>query len=182
MELAILEFIQSIRFPLLDAFFVMYTHLGDLAQIWFFIMIVTALKKETRPIALMAFIALIVEVLTVDISLKPIFMRARPFETYPHDILIGIPHGSSFPSGHSGSSFAVAGVYLFTKHRMRFIILGLATLMAFSRLYLFVHYPSDVLVGAAIGLLIARIIVKFGEKPLKNMLQNQTKFHKDFLK
>lgn len=173
MEIAILEFIQSLRLPLLDAFFVMYTHLGDLAQIWFFIMIVTAVKKETRPIALMALAALIVEVLTVDITLKPIFMRARPFETYPHDLLIGIPHGSSFPSGHSASSFAVAGVYLFTKHRIRFVVVGLAALMAFSRLYLFVHYPSDVVVGAAVGLVIAKIVVKFAEKPLNNMLQNR---------
>lgn len=160
MEKTILDFIQTLRNPLLDDFFKFYTSLGDIGQIWFVIMILTAFNKKTRMVAIVALIALVSEFLFVDMFLKRIFMRPRPFETYAVDIIIGIPHGSSFPSGHSGSSFAVAGVYLFTKHKWRHLMIGLASLMAFSRLYLYVHYPSDVIAGSFIGLAIAFILVK----------------------
>lgn len=161
MELNILEWIQSLRTPLLDTFFTIYTTLGDRGEIWFLIMILTGINKNTRYISVLAFLALIMEVISVDIVLKPIFMRQRPFEIFPMDLLIGNPHGSSFPSGHSGSSFAVAGVYLFTNYKHKWFIVFLAVLMAFSRLYHFVHFPSDVLAGSLIGLSISYLLVKF---------------------
>lgn len=161
MELNILEWIQTLRTPFLDTFFTIYTNLGNRGEIWFLIMILTGINKKTRYISVLAFLALVMEFISVDLILKPIFMRERPFELYPVELLIGNPHGSSFPSGHSGSSFAVAGVYLFTNYKHKWTIVFMAALMAFSRLYHFVHFPSDVLVGSIIGLIISYILVKF---------------------
>lgn len=166
-ELTILEWIQVLRNPILDVFFSIYTRLGDTGEIWFLVMIVTAFNKKTRYMSLLALCAILIEVVSVEGILKPIFMRQRPFEVHQIDLLIGHPHGSSFPSGHSASSFAVAGIYFFKNFKYKWVLMFMAALMAFSRLYHFVHYPSDVLVGSIIGMLIAYIIVKVSNKVFK---------------
>lgn len=170
MELQILEWIQIFRSDFLDNFFRIYTTLGNRGEIWIAIILLTSLNKKTRHLSIMALCALLIEVVAVEGILKPIFMRPRPFESHAFNLLIPIPHGSSFPSGHSASSFAVAGVYFFGKYKHRFLIIFLAFLMAFSRLYLFVHYPSDVLVGSLIGFAIGAFTIYFLEKKLKNKL------------
>ena len=170
MELQLLEWIQMFRTEFLDSFFKIYTTIGNRGEIWFAIILLTALNKKTRYLSIVAICALLIEVVTIEGILKPIFMRPRPFVTHPIDILIPIPHGSSFPSGHSASSFAVASVYLFGKYKHRISIFILASLMAFSRLYLFVHYPSDVLVGSILGLIIGAATYYILEKKLKSRL------------
>lgn len=161
MEISILNAIQSIASPILDAFFSFYTGLGDHGELWFAFILLTAINKKTRRIAVVALIAIAIEFLIVDNMIKPLIMRPRPFEVYPFEIIIDNPHGSSFPSGHSASSFAVAAVFYFTKHKWRIGMLICAVLMAFSRLYLFVHFPSDVIIGSLIGVLIGWIAVKY---------------------
>ncbi|QIK56624.1 phosphatase PAP2 family protein [Erysipelothrix sp. HDW6A] len=155
MELDILLWLQSLRTPLLDAFFTFYTRLGDHGELWILISALFLINKKTRTIGVLALLALVIEFVTVDFMLKPLVMRDRPFITHPLDILIEIPRGSSFPSGHTASSFAVAGVLLFNKIKGKWIAITLAAIMGLSRMYLFVHYPTDVLVGCIWGLIVA---------------------------
>ena len=87
--------------------------------------------------------------------LKPLVARPRPFTSDPARILlIPRPEDYSFPSGHTAVSFAAASAALFMKKRKTGVAFGaVACLIAFSRLYLYVHYPTDVLAGAVIGIL-----------------------------
>lgn len=165
MELQILDMIQSIRIPILDKFFVVFTTLGNHGEIWFAIIIVMLFTKKYRKIAIFAIAALLLEVVMVEGIIKNIFARPRPFiADGSFQLLIPIPSGYSFPSGHTASSFAIAGVLWFNKVPYRKTIMTLAALMGFSRLYLYVHYPSDVIVGAILGLLIGWVVVYIQRK------------------
>jgi undecaprenyl-diphosphatase len=102
-----------------------------------------------------------------------VVQRIRPSADIPEiNMLIAKPLSYSFPSGHAASSFAVAGVLskYFKKYAPEF--LGLASLIAFSRLYLYVHYPTDVLAGIILGLICSRIIIYIFNKMffIKNLL------------
>jgi membrane-associated phospholipid phosphatase len=86
--------------------------------------------------------------------IKGIVDRSRPPEAIGFDALVGVPGSPSFPSGHAMSAFAVAGAIALLAPRLRWPVLGLASLIAFSRVYLGVHFWIDVLAGAALGLAI----------------------------
>jgi undecaprenyl-diphosphatase len=89
-------------------------------------------------------------------GLKPLVDRPRPFDTLADaDPLLGGTLGSSFPSGHAATSFAGAVVLAYLFRRGLVVLLLLALAIAYSRVYLGVHYPSDVLVGAALGAAVA---------------------------
>ena len=108
----------------------------------------------------MALGALILSTILGEGILKHVVQRVRPSEDIPAvNLLIAKPLSYSFPSGHTASSFAVAGVLAkyFKDYAIEF--LGLASLIAFSRLYLYVHYPTDVLAGIILGLICSRIII-----------------------
>ncbi|QIK69151.1 phosphatase PAP2 family protein [Erysipelothrix sp. HDW6C] len=174
MDLSILQWIQTWAHPLLDGFFSVFTTLGNHGELWLIIIAVLLYRKKTRLVGVLALIALLLELLIVSGILKPIIMRPRPFTVYPIDLIVGIPSGSSFPSGHAASSFAVAGVLFFAKMRHRWIYIAMATIMAFSRLYVFVHYPSDVLVGSLIGVAIAWCVWHY-RKSIERVLLRFTK-------
>ena len=86
--------------------------------------------------------------------LKAIVDRSRPPEAIGFDALVGVPVSPSFPSGHAMTAFAVAGAVALLAPRLRWPVLGLAAVIAFSRVYLGVHFWIDVLAGAALGLAI----------------------------
>ena len=90
-----------------------------------------------------------------NLTIKPLVGRLRPFYIV-HDIklLIPEPYGYSFPSGHALSSFAASTVIFLNNKKLGLIALILAIMIAFSRLYLYVHYLSDVLVGALLGVMV----------------------------
>ncbi len=167
MEIAILKWFQSLNQPLLNEILGFLTNLANHGEIWIMILLVLMLFKKTRKIALFAALALIIEYGLNDLILKPFIARARPFTTYPFTLLIKAPSGFSFPSGHSASSFAVALTLYFLKAPGRTAYVILAFVLALSRLYFVVHWPTDVLagmlLGTAIAFLISRIAIKLNQ-------------------
>lgn len=152
MDFQILDFIQTyIRTPFLDTFFSRITHLGDAGTIWILIAVILLFTKKYRKTAIGMLIAMLITYILGDQILKPLVGRARPFTHRDIELLIPPPGRYSFPSGHSASSFCAA-VYLFLNNKKLGIpAFVLAALIAFSRLYLYVHFPTDVLCGILLG-------------------------------
>ena len=110
-------------------------------------------------------LALVFSLLIGNIILKPSIARVRPFNINTSiQLLITAPVDFSFPSGHAMSSFAAATVIFCYNKRYGIGALILAGLIAFSRLYLYVHFPSDVIIGTIIGILLALAAVKIMNK------------------
>ena len=162
MEIRFLELLQSLHFPLLNYVMIFITSLGNGGLIWIAAALFlifqnkNMLKREGFTIA----VALIIFSVLGLLILKPIIARPRPFIAQGVDILIKEPMGFSFPSGHTGSSFAAASVIYFYNKKRGLLALSLATLIAFSRMYLFVHYPSDIVGGLILGIISSRIAIK----------------------
>ena len=131
------------------------TALGNGGIFWIAAGLVFTLYKKTRTFGICILTALVFEVLSCNVILKPLVARPRPFTSDPARILlIPRPEDYSFPSGHTAVSFAAASAAWFMKKRKTGVAFGaVACLIAFSRLYLYVHYPTDVLAGAVIGIL-----------------------------
>lgn len=166
MDFAVLDFIQKyLRCGFLDAVLPIITTLGNKGIIWIVLGVVLLLRKRTRRLGIMVLLALAMCLIIGNITLKPLIGRIRPFDINTvMEILISKPKDFSFPSGHTMSSFAAATV-IFLKNRKAGIgALILASVIGFSRLYLYVHYPSDVLGGLLIGVMIANITVRLFEK------------------
>ena len=90
--------------------------------------------------------------------LKALVDRSRPPEAIGFDALVGVPASPSFPSGHAMTAFAVAGAVALLAPRLRWPVLALASVIAFSRVYLGVHFWLDVLAGAVLGSAIGALI------------------------
>ncbi len=149
----ILLFIQDyLRFDILTPFFVFLTELGDNGALWLFIIFLLLLIPRTRRIGVLAGISFLVCVGIAEI-IKLTAMRPRPFlDIAELTILVNPPESYSFPSIHTVSSFSVAWILLWEgKGNWRLHFFTLAMLMAYSRLYVGVHYPSDVLAGYLIA-------------------------------
>ena len=125
-----------------------YSRLGEHGMVWFALGSAGALLDGERRGRWARATAVVAGAYVVSTSIKLAIGRKRPLiEDLPH--LMATPTGLSFPSSHSTSSFAAAQA--FGRLLPRGPLLAAATGMAFSRLYLGVHYPSDVAAGAALG-------------------------------
>ncbi|WKY45110.1 phosphatase PAP2 family protein [Eubacteriaceae bacterium ES2] len=153
---------ESVRHVFLTPIFIMITKLGNSGVIWIISAMVLMLSQKTRKVGIMVIIALGLTTLLNDMILKNIVARPRPYEVIPGlQYLIEKQNSYSFPSGHSGSSFAAAvTIYLNLPKSYGILAMILAALIAFSRLYLGVHYLSDILCGAIIGSIIAALVYK----------------------
>ena len=154
-ELSILDWIQTLHTPFLDKIMVFITRLGDAGIIWIVLSIVLLLIPKTRKSGAVMVVALVVDVLLCNIVLKTLVARTRPYDvnTGVH-LLVAKLHDYSFPSGHTAASFAsVTALYLAGEKKLWKFALVLACLIAISRLYLYVHYPTDVLGGILFGVI-----------------------------
>ena len=154
-ELSILDWIQTLHTPFLDNIMVFITRLGDAGIIWIVLSIVLLLIPKTRKSGAVMVVALVVDVLLCNIVLKNLVARTRPYDvnTGVH-LLVAKLHDYSFPSGHTAASFAsVTALYLAGEKKLWKFALVLACLIAISRLYLYVHYPTDVLGGILFGVI-----------------------------
>lgn len=154
MEIQVLNWIQGLRTPAGDSLFPMITALGNGGMIWIMLTVILLIIPRTRKSGFVLLAALIADLILCNGILKPVIARTRPFDLNPElQLLIAEPTDFSFPSGHTAASFAsVTALYLSgAKSRLWKPAFLLAALIAFSRLYLYVHYPTDILGGIAVG-------------------------------
>ena len=154
----VLLFIQeNLRNPLLNTIMIMITTLGDGGAIWIAATIALLVSKKTRKIGVMSAVALLCSLLINNQIIKNLVQRPRPFVTFKElSIIIPTPSEFSFPSGHTASSFAAAAVfYRHLPKKIGIWAIVLAGLIGFSRLYVGVHYPTDVLAGVLTGILLS---------------------------
>lgn len=155
-ELAVLDFIQEhLRCGFLDWFLPKFTLLANSGILWIGIAVFLLLWPAERRTGAEMAIALIACLLLGNCLLKPLVARVRPFDANTLIQLIAeAPTDFSFPSGHTYSSFAAATVLLLHHRRWGIAAAAVACLIAFSRLYLYFHYPTDVLAGMLMGILL----------------------------
>lgn len=171
MELDFLLALQQLHNPILDRVMVVVTSLGNAGWLFILIGIVLICTKKTCKQGLHVLLALIISVIFCSVVLKELVARARPCWLMPEiELLIRVPTDYSFPSGHTSASFATAVALYVHNKKFGIFMFVLALLIAFSRMYLFVHFPTDILGGAvtgAISALLAGVVIKRLEKRKK---------------
>ncbi len=177
LEFGILNAIQNLHCPPLDAVMIFASYLGSCAVVWILAALLLLFRKDERKFGLIIALAMILGLLTGSLVLKHVFLRERPFNN-PLGMLSAAqlfipppPDRYSFPSAHSVTSFAAAaGLFMWNK-RAGAAALALAAVIAFSRIYLYVHFPTDILAGAVLGVLCAiaakHIVDKFYKRKVK---------------
>lgn len=152
-ELTLLDALQGMRTQALDVFFKTVTKLGNGGIFWIVLGVALCVFKKTRRAGLTVLLALLLDLLLCNLMLKPLVARTRPFVLNPDvQLLIPQPGEYSFPSGHTAGSFSAACALLFAREkRVGIPAVVLAAVIAFSRLYLYVHFPTDILGGIAVG-------------------------------
>lgn len=154
-ELQILDYLQTLHTPLLNQIMIGASTLGNTGILWITLTLILLIIPKTRSVGKVLVLSLIIEIVLVNLVLKPMIHRQRPFDANPMvHLLIDPPQDYSFPSGHTGMAFTiVSGLCLMHRKDLGGVACVLATVIAFSRMYLYVHYPTDVLGGIIIGLL-----------------------------
>ena len=164
-DLPVLDWIQAnLQSPLLDKIMPIITMFGDGGIFWIVCSLLLMLFPKTRRTGLGMGFAMIMGLLICNVTLKPLIGRMRPYDyqieilgkTW-NDLLLGgkllvdTPHDFSFPSGHTIASFEACTALMLGNKKLGIPALLLAIAIAFSRMYLYVHYPSDVLVSVVLG-------------------------------
>lgn len=171
-DFSIFQWIQEhVWCAFLDVVMPIITVLGEGGWVWIVIAVLFLFMPKYRKAGVTMAFALILMLILNDGILKNIFARPRPFNFEPFEalyqnfatdangkpeLLVSLPSSFSFPSGHTSSSFAAAAAILINKKwKVGIPALILAVLIGFSRNYLMVHYPTDVLFGALMGIVYA---------------------------
>ena len=168
-DFSILDFIQeNIRNTFLDPVMAVLGYLGEAGAVWIILGIVLLFFRKTRPAGVCMLAAMALGYLIGDIGIKHLVARPRPFLVNTDvDLYINAPTSHSFPSGHSTASFAaVTSLFGMLKEKrwIAYSALGLAILIVFSRLYNYVHYPSDVLCGILLGVICGLVMALIFKK------------------
>ena len=162
LDFAVLDWIQAnMRCALLDWLMPIATALGTAGIIWIALLVVFLFVKKRRDSGIEMAAGLICGLLVTNLILKNLVARARPCWLRPEvSLLASVPTDYSFPSGHATSCFCCAVILMHHDRRFGIPALILAVVISFSRMYLYLHFPSDVIAGAALGSLIAVLIIK----------------------
>lgn len=171
-EISVLLWIQENLRGFMDSFWIFITSLADKGIIWIAIGGVLLLFKRTRTVGITVLVALLINDIMTNMILKDLFARPRPYVASAEIVpLIKKLSSYSFPSGHTSVSFSGALVlYRMMPRKVGVPAIILAAMIGFSRLYVGVHFPTDVLGGIVIGIIastLAYYLVRFLEKKLK---------------
>lgn len=166
MEIQILHWFETLHNPITNPIFYVITTLGNAGWFWIVlaVLMLTVLPKKYKKAGLTMAIALILSLIFCNGIMKHLWARPRAFWVVGQNFVVGNEfenlygifnsiHDYSFPSGHSSASFAAAVSIFMCRKKEGSAALVLAALIAFSRLYFTVHYPTDVLVGTITGAL-----------------------------
>lgn len=163
MELSVLLALRNVLQPSVwEPLFAAITSVGDGGFIWFVIAGVACLRPQWRLWGIGVAVAVILAWVFGEMTIKPLVARPRPFMADPSiSLVIPPPSGFSFPSGHSASSVAAVVViwHFVSSWRVKVGSALLAGCIAFSRMYLLVHYPSDVAAGVLLGIAVGFAVV-----------------------
>ena len=172
-DVAVYQFFESIANPVLDQIMKIITFLGDDGIFWIALSIALLIPKKTRKFGIYILGGLAVATVINNLGLKELFARPRPFnfenwpETYKYVYpgLVEKPHSLSFPSGHTSTSLGAALPFLMKANKKASIpVFILAILIGLSRIYLHVHYPTDVFAGMIVGIVAGLIAVVLLDK------------------
>lgn len=157
---------ENIRNPVLDCIMKCFTRLGNGDLVWISFIVIMLLFKKTRRTGLITMFSMLGSLVVINLLIKNMVARTRPYDVVDGlTRIIGIQKDFSFPSGHAGHSFAAAIViFVLMPRKYGISALIIATLISFSRLYVGVHYPSDVIAGAVIGTFVALITLAVAKK------------------
>lgn len=147
------------------------THLGDFGLLWIGFSLILMFNKDTRKAGKLSLISICLCFLLNNLILKNLIERDRPYEVLNElKILIERQPDSSFPSGHAANSLASAIVFfqMFKGKKSKFTVLMAGIVIALTRVYVGVHYLSDVLVGISVGILSGLSVCKVAKKREKN--------------
>ncbi len=168
----ILIFLQEIiRNDIINPIMKIITRLGDGGVFWILLTVVLLIIPKTRKLGICSAFSLLLSVIICNVVLKNLFGRIRPYEVIDGlYLLTGIKEASdpSFPSGHTSSSFAAAlSIFLASTKKQKLFtvwLLILAALISFSRLYIGIHYPTDVFASMALSIGLAFLGTFLGKK------------------
>ena len=156
-EFAFLDYLQTLRTPLLDQLMLFVTALAGDGEIVLGFGVVLLCFKRTRKAGMTLLIAMLIAFLLSSVGLKNLFARVRPCNVnLAVDMLVARPHSFSFPSGHTTQAFAMFMSMYFARMKKLFVVTAcIGLVICFSRMYLYVHFPTDILGGAVVGTLSA---------------------------
>jgi len=170
-DLPVLDWIlTNLRSPLGDKIMPAITALGDAGILWIAVTILLLCLPKYRKAGIAMGTSLLMGLIICNLILKPLAARIRPYDYQLEHfgttiyLLISQPHDYSFPSGHTAASFEAATALFLYNRKLGIPALVLAGLIAFSRLYLYVHYPTDVLFSVALGIGLAFLARALTEK------------------
>jgi undecaprenyl-diphosphatase len=151
-EFSFLYALQELHGPVMDKIMIFITQLGDDGLFWIGIGIVCLVMKKHRRMGLQVLLSMLCTFIVGNLILKNLFARQRPCAIDQSiELLIPYPSEFSFPSGHTMNGFAAAFALFFNNKKLGIPALILAGLIAFSRMYHFVHFPTDILAGFCVG-------------------------------
>lgn len=164
-DYGILDMFQQIHSDILTAFMKFFSIIGEGGAVWIIAGIVLLCMKQTRKYGIIVLFSLLLCLIFGNGILKNVIARPRPCWRHPEvPMQIAVPTDYSFPSGHTFSSFAATVSLVYWNRCAGLAALVGAVLIAASRMYFFVHYPTDILAGMVFGTLLAVISIWCIEK------------------
>ncbi len=161
--------LQEIHNPVLDAVMAFLSNIGNAGILWIALSVILMIPKKSRTTGFQMMLSIIITFVIGNLILKNVIMRARPCqidETVA--LLVAIPSDYSFPSGHSMNGFTAAVALFYNNKKLGTPALILAALIAFSRLFNFVHFPTDAFFGIILGSVVAIAVCTVWKKVAKS--------------
>lgn len=158
-EFNILYALQELHSPIMDKIMIFITQLGDDGLFWIGIGIVCLVMKKHRRMGLQVLMSMLFTFIIGNLILKNLFARQRPCAIDPSiELIIPYPSEFSFPSGHTMNGVTAAMALFLNNKKIGIPALMIAALIAFSRMYHFVHFPTDIIGGFCVGFTVAIVV------------------------